>query len=100
MTEPPPTNDALPKANEHPDTRLYVPDDHWEVHIRRKGERFYCYGKFEGEDWHHQIVTGEIYLKRGAEVLCLSCAMRHGVVSDDRLFWQHLRKDPNRKPLV
>lgn len=82
------------------DRRLYVPEEHWEPYIRRGGDRFYCYGKFEGEDWHHQIVTGELFLKRGAEVLCLACAIKQGVITDDRVFWQRLRPDPNRRPLV
>lgn len=82
------------------DVRLYIPDDHWEARTRRAGEQMYCFGKFEGEDWHHQIVTGELFLQRGSEVLCLSCAMKHGVVTTDRVFWQHLAKDPNRRPIV
>lgn len=82
------------------DKRLYVPDENWEARVRRGGERFYCYGKFEGEDWHHQIVAGELFLKRGDEVLCLACAVRQGVISTDRLFWQHRQRDPNRRPVV
>lgn len=86
--------------SEATDNRLYVPDDNWEAKIRRSGDRFYCYGKFAGEDWHHQIVTGEIYLQRGDEKFCLSCAIRQKVVTADRLYWQHLTKDPNRRPLI
>ena len=96
------TNEGLP--NDHPtapqDPRLYVPDENWQARIRRGGDRFYCYGKFEGEDWHHQIAIGELYLQRGHEVLCLACAIKQKVLTNDRVYWQHLEKDPNRRPLI
>lgn len=87
-------------ADETPDHRLYAPDDLIEAKVRQKGERIFCYGKFAGEDWHHQIVTGEIYIQRGEERFCLTCAIKQKVITTDRLFWQRLTKDPNRRPLI
>jgi hypothetical protein len=33
------------------------------------------------------LVTGEIYLQRGTEKYCLSCALRHGYITHERAFW-------------
>ncbi len=71
------------------DLRLYLPDQQAvQVRIQGGGERQYCYQKDPGKDYFHQIVPGEIYLETGDEKLCLNCALRRGVVTTDRLYWQ------------
>ncbi|MBI1345027.1 hypothetical protein GC163_01920 [bacterium] len=73
-----------------PDVRLYAPDsEDWTAHIKNDSEKIYCYQKNPGEDYFHLIVNGELYLASGTEKLCLRCALRRGVVTTDRLFWQH-----------
>ena len=81
-----------------PDTRLYVPDhEDWEVHIKRDSERMFCYSKHPGQDWFHLLLSGEIYVSRQDEKYCLRCALRMGILTEDRLFWQH--RVPKRRPL-
>lgn len=80
------------------DPRLYVPAaEGWQAHIKRGWEQQYCYYKLPGQDYFHLIVSGEIYLQHGDEKVCLNCALRTGIVTADRLHWQHVpRKPPPR----
>ena len=88
------------------DRRLYLRDaDTWQVKVRAKGKRLFCYQKAAGEDWHHQIGVGEIYVQKGEERLCLNCAIRHYAVTTDRLHWQHRGPMPDgssqeKRPIV
>ena len=80
------------------DSRLYIPDNQdWGVEIKRDSDRIYCYAKSPGQDWFHLILNGEIYVTRQHERYCLSCALRMGFLTQDRLFWQHrVPKKPTR----
>ena len=80
------------------DSRLYVPDNEdWGVEIKRDSDRIYCYAKQPGQDYFHLILNGEIYVTRQHERYCLSCALRMGFLTQDRLFWQHrVPKKPTR----
>ena len=81
-----------------PDSRLYVPEhEDMNALIKRDTERVYCYSKHPGEDWFHLILNGEIHITRQHERYCLRCALRLGLLTTDRLFWQH--RVP-RKPRV
>ena len=72
------------------DVRLYVTDSReWTAQIKHDSAKTYCYQKNPGEDFFHLIVDGEIYLTRGDEKYCLRCALRDGVITTDRLFWQN-----------
>jgi hypothetical protein len=72
------------------DVRLYVTDStEWTAHIKEDSAKLYCYQKNPGEDFFHLIVDGEIYLAKGDEKYCLRCALRDGVATTDRLFWQN-----------
>ncbi|MBL4886737.1 MAG: hypothetical protein JKY95_19700 [Planctomycetaceae bacterium] len=80
------------------DKRLYLPQhEGWEGRVKSNSTKEYCYYKSPGEDYFHLIVIGEIYLIRGDEKCCLNCAIRHGVVTLDRLHWQNRvrRKKPS-----
>lgn len=80
-----------------PDARLYLPrQEGWQAHIKRSWQKEYCYLKNPGEDYFHLLISGEIYLQRGEEKYCLNCALRHGILTRDRLYWQRL---PERKHL-
>ncbi len=51
-------------------------------------DKDYCYSKNPGEDYFHLLLCGEVYLENGEERLCLNCAVRRSVATDDRLYWQ------------
>ena len=71
------------------DMRLYVPDSEaHQVQIMRGGEREYCFAQNPGEDFFHLLVAGEVYVQYGDEKYCLNCAMRRGMITADRLYWQ------------
>jgi hypothetical protein len=70
------------------DHRLYLPfSDDWQVRVH-KGIRTYCSFQNPGENWFHLLVDGELYLHSGEEKICLNCALRHGLLTTDRLYWQ------------
>jgi hypothetical protein len=85
------SSDEASAGDSAADARLYVPDaDGWEVQIKRDSTKQYCYQKRPGEDYFHMILNGEIYLvSENEEKLCLTCALERGVLTRDRLFWQH-----------
>lgn len=73
-----------------PDTRLYIPQhENWQARIKADTEKIYCYAKLPGEDFFHLILNGEIYLVGETEKYCLRCALRVGIATQDRLFWQN-----------
>ncbi len=79
------------------DYRLYIPhNDGWTGRVKADSTREYCYMKNPGEDYHHLIVSGEIFLQRDHEKVCLNCAMRSGIACDNRLHWQYPKP---RKPM-
>ena len=82
------------------DMRLYAPaPEGWAAHIKQSWDKEYCFSKSPGEDYFHLLMSGEIFVQHGDEKYCLTCAVRHGILTTDRLNWQH-RKDTDRKPLV
>lgn len=85
-----PSHEA-PRAEK--DHRLYVPDSaDWEARVKQGWEKAYCYLQNPGEDHFHLLLNGEVYLQRGDEKLCLNCAIRQGVVTTDRLYWQRRKR--------
>lgn len=72
------------------DCRLYVPEtDNWTARILKGWDQVYCFSKNPGEEFYHLILHGEIYIQNGDEVYCLSCGLRDGLLTKDRLFWQN-----------
>jgi len=72
------------------DHRVYVPEaESWSARVKVGWDKEYCYSKAPGQDYLHLLLNGEIYLQNKDEKLCLSCAMRRGVLTADRLYWQH-----------
>lgn len=77
------------------DHRLYVPQQAgWEAAIKQTWEQEYCYSKNPGEDWFHLLANGELYIQRGTEKFCLSCALRLKILTRNRLFWQKGSRGP------
>lgn len=71
------------------DCRLYIPaPEGWRAQLKTNWDRLYCFGKNPGEDFHHLLLHGEIYVARGDEVYCLRCARRAGFITSERLNWQ------------
>ena len=70
------------------DRRLYFPDaEGWEFGVK-SGAREYCSHRNPGEEWFHLLLDGELFLQFGEEKICLNCAFRSGLLTNDRLFWQ------------
>jgi hypothetical protein len=85
-----PTPAGSPSGDQPPDIRLYVPESKvWTARVKSNWEKEYCYAKFPGQDYLHLLLSGEIFLESKDERLCLTCALRRGVVTVDRLFWQN-----------
>ena len=75
-------------ASEVIDRRLYFPDsDGWGLGVK-SGAREYCSYRNPGEEWFHLLLDGELFLQFGEEKVCLNCAFRNGLLTDDRLYWQ------------
>jgi hypothetical protein len=80
---------VLPHDPSRRDYRLYVPKHAgWQAFIKQNWEQEPCYAKYPGEDWFHLLANGEIYIQRGAEKYCLTCALHLKIVTHNRLFWQ------------
>lgn len=93
---PDPDEPAVPPDRPAPafdatrDCRLYVPNpEGWQARVKQGWEKLYCYSKFAGEDHFHLILNGELFLESAEEKLCLTCALRRGLLTLDRLYWQH-----------
>ncbi|REJ88423.1 MAG: hypothetical protein DWQ34_22350 [Planctomycetota bacterium] len=80
------------------DERLYVPEQEgWKARIKDGWEKQYCFYKRPGEDFFHLLMSGEIFLQRGEEQVCLMCALRRGIVTTDRLYWQRAERRVREK---
>ena len=81
------------------DRRLYFPDSEgWELGVK-SGQREYCSYRNPGEEWFHLLLDGELFLQFGEEKVCLNCAFRNGLLTDDRLFWQKGHRRPRIFPV-
>ena len=79
---------SVAAAGEVIDRRLYFPDSEgWGLGVK-SGPREYCSHRNPGEEWFHLLLDGELFLQIGEEKVCLNCAFRNGLLTDDRLFWQ------------
>jgi hypothetical protein len=73
------------------DRRLYVAhDEGWTARVKPGWERERCYAQRPGEDFFHLIMHNELHLVRDHERYCLDCALRLGLLTTDRLQWQHV----------
>lgn len=62
-------------------SRLFIHESGWRVEIKRGSDRVFCHMIAPGEDYHHRLLDGEIYLLHGDERVCLNCAGRRGLVA-------------------
>jgi hypothetical protein len=92
---PPEPELDLPKPPPGRDYRLYMPKHSgWTAVIKESWEQEHCYAKNPGEEWFHLLANGEIFVQRGAEKYCLTCAVRHKILTRNRLFWQKGSQGP------
>lgn len=71
------------------DRRLYVQSiDAWDVHLKTDSDKIYCFSKHPDEDHYHRLSYGEIFVQRDHEQYCIECAIRHGFLTNNRLFWK------------
>ena len=76
------------------DRRLYVPHpDNWAVRVKPSFDREYCHAKFPGEPHYHLLMGGEVHVDNGEQKFCLTCALRLGLVTLDRTYWQKGRAE-------
>lgn len=61
--------------------RLYVFEPGWRVTVKRNSHREFCHAMAPGQDYYHRLLEGEIHLEHGEDRLCLTCAVRNGLVS-------------------
>ena len=79
--------------------RLYVPHPQdWTIRVKPGFDREYCHAKTPGEDHYHLLMGGEVLLDNGEQKYCLNCALRLGLVTADRLFWQRGRGETVASP--
>jgi len=62
-------------------SRLYVFEPGWRVSIKQGSHREFCYMMAPGQDYYHRLLDGELFLYHGDERLCLSCAVRRGIIA-------------------
>lgn len=83
------------------DPRLYAPyPEGTEAHIKHGWEKEYCFLQNPGEDHFHLLINGEIFIQRANEKYCLRCALRHGLLTTDRLNWQHGPKKRSQGQII
>jgi len=91
---------AAPSPTEGFDRRVYIPDaEGWQARIKHGWDNDYCYAKSPGQDYFHLLLNGEIYIQKEHEKFCLNCAVRLGLVTTDRLYWQNGPRPPRPTPL-
>ena len=96
---------ALPNFTAAPnktgiDHRLYLTDAATtEIRTKKSSEKGYCHHRFPGEEHFHLLMSGELYVARGDQRICLECALRLGYLTSNRLHWQNKERDVKR-PIV
>ena len=77
------------KKSEPVDRRLYIANPAlWKVRVKEDWNKENCYHKNEDEDYFHSIVKGEIFFENGTEKVCMNCAIKNNLLTDNRFHWQ------------
>lgn len=64
-------------------SRLFIHESGWRIDIKRGSDRVFCHMIAPGDDHHHRLLDGELYLFHGDERVCLNCAGRRGLIVDE-----------------
>lgn len=71
------------------DRRLYLPHpENWSVRAKPSFDREFCHAKFPGDPHYHLLMGGELHLDNGEQKYCLDCALRMGLITSNRTYWQ------------
>jgi hypothetical protein len=62
-------------------SRLFLFESDWRISVKTDSQRAYCYMRAPGQDFYHSLLDGEIFLSRGEQRYCMSCAIRRGLIS-------------------
>ena len=77
------------------DYRLYVPwPERINVKLKTDVSNEFCFQQFNGQDYYHHLLTGELYVQFNDSKYCLTCALQKGLVTNNRLFWQRTTTSP------
>ena len=71
------TNPSVERGNSN---RLFIFDSGWQTAVKATSVREFCTTMAPGQDFYHSLLANEIYVHQGTEKLCLSCAIRRGIV--------------------
>lgn len=78
----PPSSD-LDQSPADRSARMYVHEAGWQISIKRGSDRVFCHLMEPEQDYYHRLVDGEIYLHQADERICLSCAVRRGIIATE-----------------
>lgn len=60
--------------------RLFLREPGWKVGLKQASDREFCFNVHPGEEAHHRLAAGEMYIFSADEKLCLPCADRRGLL--------------------
>ena len=72
--------------------RLFLHEPGWQVALKADSHREFCHAVTPGEDHHHRLNLGEVFVFLGDEKLCLPCACRRNLFAVQ----PRLLRDPPR----
>lgn len=61
--------------------RMYIHALGWRIDVKRGSDRAFCHVMAPDQNFYHRLVDGEIFLHRGEDRICLSCAARRGIIA-------------------
>jgi hypothetical protein len=76
----PPFDDQDERDDAVPPRRMFLAEPGWRISVKTGNDREFCYMRAPGQDYYHRLLDGEVFVHRDEERLCLSCAMRRGLV--------------------
>ena len=66
------------------DKRLYLTEAGWHAVFKSDSETLHCHLADVEQGFYHRIATGELYLVKDTEHLCMNCAMKKGILTAER----------------
>jgi hypothetical protein len=63
--------------------RLFLREPGWRIGQKVGSVREFCYMTAPGQDYYHRLLDGELFVFHGDEKLCLACADRRGLLSQE-----------------
>ena len=63
--------------------RMFLFEKGWRINLKTTSSREFCYQMAPGENHYHRLLDGEVFLQRDDERLCMACACRRGLISNE-----------------